>query len=161
MTEAARFWAVDLHVHTPASQDVLERQYGAATASDVVQAALDAGLDAIAITDHNTGEWCDAVSEAAANTSLVVLPGVEITTTEGHLLAIWEEGTPAQIVHECLVRLGIDGNILGKLDISADVGLRDAAERVAESGGLAIAAMQIKKRDCLNYLSLPTFDRPC
>lgn len=101
---------------------------------------MAAGLDAIAITDHNTADWCDEVAEASEGTPLVVLPGVEITTTEGHLLAIWEEGTPARIVNECLIRLGIDGDDQGKLNISAEVGLGDAAKRITKSGGLAIAA---------------------
>jgi AAA domain/PHP domain len=149
MSEHARFWPVDLHVHTPASRDVIERQYGSATPDDVVRAAIDAGLSAIAITDHNTAEWCDDVSAAAEGLPLVVLPGVEITTSEGHLLAIWEEGTQARIVHECLVTLGINGDDLGKLDISAGVGFADAAKRVTEAGGLAIAAHADQKKGLL------------
>jgi hypothetical protein len=142
MTEAsgARFWAVDLHTHTPASQDVNEKAFGATTPEEVVQAALDAHVDAIAVTDHNTSAWCDAVAEAAVGKDLIVLPGVEISTTEGHLLAIWEEGTPSTTVNEVLVRLGIMAADQGKLDIAAEVGLADAAQVVAESNGLAIAA---------------------
>ena len=101
----ARFWAVDLHTHTPASRDVQEKTYGATTPEEVVQAALDADLDAIAVTDHNTSSWCDKIAAAAAGKKLVVLPGVEISTTEGHLLAIWEEGTPSATINEVLVRL--------------------------------------------------------
>ena len=56
MTAAARFWAVDLHVHTPGSSDAKDEHYG--TPGDIVEAALAAGLDAIAITDHNTVSWC-------------------------------------------------------------------------------------------------------
>ncbi|QKS14901.1 PHP domain-containing protein [Curtobacterium sp. Csp2] len=84
----AQFWAVDLHVHTPGSQDADDAHYG--TPEDVVQAALDQGLAAIAVTDHNTAAWCDRMSDAARDTPLVVLPGVELSTREGHLLGIWE-----------------------------------------------------------------------
>jgi hypothetical protein len=136
----ARFWAVDLHTHTPASQDVKSATYGATSATEFVNAAIDAGLNAIAVTDHNTSLWCDDVSQAAEGTELVVLPGVEISTTEGHLLAVWEQGTPGSVVSELLVRLGIKGVDQGKLDISAEVGFAHAAKEVADSGGLAIAA---------------------
>jgi len=137
---AARFWAVDLHTHTPASRDVNAKLYGATTPGDVVQAAIDRGLDAIAVTDHNTTAWCDQVAGAAKGTSLVVLPGVEISTAEGHLLGIWEENTPSTVINELLVLLGIKGADLGKLDIAARVGFADAARKIVECGGLAVAA---------------------
>ncbi|MBT8208059.1 MAG: PHP domain-containing protein, partial [Acidimicrobiia bacterium] len=149
MCSHARFWAIDLHVHTPASADVLERQYGVADADAVVDAAITAGLDAIAVTDHNTASWCDSIAAAAEKTALVVLPGVEITTTEGHLLAIWEEGTAERVVSECLVKLGIDGDDQGKLDISADFGLAESAEIVSRASGIAIAAHADKRKGLL------------
>jgi hypothetical protein len=136
----ARFWAVDLHTHTPASRDVQTKTYGATTAEEVVQAALDAHLDAIGITDHNTSSWCDQVANAAKGTGLIVLPGLEISTTEGHLLAIWEEGTPGSTIDEVLVRLGINKVDQGKLDIAATVGFADAAREVTKANGIAIAA---------------------
>lgn len=136
----ARFWAVDLHVHTPASQDVDAETYGGDSPEDVVQAALSAGLDAIAITDHNTTAWCEAVAAAGTECGVMVLPGVEISTSEGHLLAIFEIGTPAQEINDVLVRLGIKTADHGKLNISAEVGFERAAQEVTEAGGLAIAA---------------------
>lgn len=45
-----------------------------------------------AVTDHNTAGWCDRMAEAADDTTLVVLPGLELSTAEGHLLVIWEQG---------------------------------------------------------------------
>lgn len=136
----ATFWEVDLHVHTPASKDVNDLVYGGTTPEDVVQAALKANLDAIAITDHNTTEWCDQVAAAAADSALIVLPGVEISTKEGHLLAIWEEGTPAKAINETLVRLNIRENDWGNLNTTTEVGFAAAAREVSQDGGIAIAA---------------------
>ncbi len=136
----ARFCAIDLHVHTPASQDVQVETYGGTEPRQVVEAAIAAGLDAIAITDHNTVGWCNAMAEAAQGTALVVLPGVEISTAEGHLLAIWEEGTSTELMEDVLVELGIRRADHGKLDIATRIGFAEAAETVFESGGLAIAA---------------------
>ena len=63
---------IDLHVHTTASD-------GAVTPADVVAAALDLGLKAIAITDHDSVEGVDQALAAAAGTALQVLPGVELS----------------------------------------------------------------------------------
>ncbi|WP_247000697.1 PHP domain-containing protein [Halosolutus gelatinilyticus] len=71
----------DLQVHTdvsPCSRN---------SPRDVVDAALDAGLDGIAITDHDTLDGYEAVA-ALAPDDLAVIPGVEVTTTQGHLLAL-------------------------------------------------------------------------
>jgi hypothetical protein len=149
MTDGAQFWAVDLHTHTPASRDVRAVTYGGNTPEDFVAAALAAGLDAVAITDHNTSAWCESVAAAAAATDRVVLPGVEISTNEGHLLAIWEDGTPCTAVDELLVRLGIGKEDQGKLDIAADVSFAEAAKQVAAAGGLAIAAHIDRQRGVL------------
>ncbi len=143
----ARFWSVDFHVHTPGSQDAKPENYG--SPADIVRAAIAAGLDAIAITDHNTAAWCSSVAEAASGTSLVVLPGVEISTTEGHLLAIWEEGTAPTEIEELLVKLEIGHADRGKLDIAAEVGFAHAARKVHEAGGIAVPAHAEKEKGLL------------
>jgi len=59
----------------------------------VVGRAREAGLDLIAVTDHNTTENAAAVIEAAAGTGLAVLPGIEMTTAEEvHILGLFEPG---------------------------------------------------------------------
>ncbi len=152
----ARFWAVDLHVHTPASRDVQEQldKYGASTAQAIVQAAVDAGLDAIAVTDHNTVDWCEAMATAAVGHDLVVLPGMEISTAEGHMLGIWEVGTPLDVLRDVLVKLGINSQDHGRLDIAATKGFGEAARIVAESNGLAIPAHVDRDKGLLK-LSVP------
>ena len=76
-----RYLKVNLHVHGM-GQDP----------SAVVEAARAAALDLIAITDHQTFAACDAIV-AASKTSgreLTVLPGIEITSTEGaHVLSVF------------------------------------------------------------------------
>lgn len=71
----------DLHVHTNASRD------GESPVSEVIAAAKAAGLDAIAITDHDT---CDGVLEALKlqESELLIIPGVEVSTKQGHLLVL-------------------------------------------------------------------------
>ncbi len=70
----------DLHVHTRFSRD------GESSVEDVLLMAKKAGLDAIAITDHDT---VDGVRYARdLETDIIVLPGIEISTREGHLIAL-------------------------------------------------------------------------
>jgi hypothetical protein len=152
VTAPARMWAVDLHVHTPGSIDASAQDYG--SAADIVAAAVAAGISAIAITDHNTTSWCDAVRASAAGTELVVLPGVEISTTEGHLLGIWEEGTDTSVIEDVLVQVGIKTADHGKLDVAAKSGLAEAARYIAEAGGVAIAAHVEKPRGLLTCISV-------
>ncbi|MEV6523130.1 PHP domain-containing protein [Longispora sp. NPDC051575] len=136
----ASFWAVDLHVHTPASRDVQVQRYGASTPEEVVQAAIDAGLHAIAITDHNTADWCDRVALAAAGRGLVVLPGMEISTNQGHVLGIWEEGTPSSQLADVLIDLGVRRIDHGDLNVCTAGGILHAARIISSHGGIAIAA---------------------
>lgn len=82
--EPARY---DLQVHTDASPCSL------AAPEIVVETAVSAGFDGIAITDHDTTEGVEA-ARAAAPEGFDVIPGVEVTTTEGHLLALGLESPP-------------------------------------------------------------------
>ncbi len=74
---------VDLHVHTTASD-------GQLTPTETVRKALEIGLAAVAITDHDTTEGVPEALEAARGTGLGVIPGVEISTevsrSEAHIL---------------------------------------------------------------------------
>ena len=79
----------DLHIHTCLSP------CGELSMSPraVVERARAAGLDIIAVTDHNTTENAAAVVEAARGTGLAVLPGIELTTAEeAHLLGLFDPG---------------------------------------------------------------------
>lgn len=74
---------LDLHVHSTFSD-------GRDGVEDILEAAVEAGLDGIAITDHDTLEGSfeaeSFVRERGLN--LLVIPGVEVSTSDGHLLAL-------------------------------------------------------------------------
>lgn len=79
----------DLQVHTDASP------CSATSPERVVTAATDAGLDGIAVTDHDTLANVERV-RALAPRDLDVIGGTEVTTTQGHLLALGVDDTPPQ-----------------------------------------------------------------
>ncbi len=76
---------LDLHSHTTFSDGTL-------TPTQLVGAALEAGVKALAITDHDTlAGWDEAI--AAATDQLEIVPGVELSTVEGgrslHILGFY------------------------------------------------------------------------
>ncbi len=65
----------------------------------IVRRALEAGLEIIAISDHNSAGNALAVVRAAEGTPLVVIPGMEITTLEEvHVLALFPNVERALVV---------------------------------------------------------------
>ena len=57
----------------------------------IVRQALARGLNLIAVTDHNAAANCAAVMQAAQDTGLAVLPGMEVQTVEEvHTLCLFD-----------------------------------------------------------------------
>jgi predicted metal-dependent phosphoesterase TrpH len=63
----------DFHIHTTASD-------GSLSPKEVVLAARSAGIDTIAITDHNTTYGIDQAAMAGRLYGVSVIPGVELST---------------------------------------------------------------------------------
>jgi len=70
----------DLHVHTSASAD------GHCDVMDVITHAKKAGLNAVAITDHDT--TASAKRALAVNSDILIIPGIEVSTKQGHVLLL-------------------------------------------------------------------------
>ena len=139
LSSGAQWLKVDLHVHTPASSDMAKR-WREASPEDVVRIAQEKQLDAIAITDHNTAKWCDRVRKAAEDTPLTVFPGVEISTHQGHILAIFDTDVSATVIEDLLIRVGFDRDKFGSLDFATEKGIVDVSNCIAEADGVAVAA---------------------
>jgi predicted metal-dependent phosphoesterase TrpH len=79
----------------------------------VLEAARRAGLDLIAITDHDDLRGARQARDLGPRYGIGVIPGVEITTAEGHLLAYWvERPVPAgRPLIETLLRVGEQGGL--------------------------------------------------
>jgi predicted metal-dependent phosphoesterase TrpH len=114
--------AVDLHVHS-------SRSDGSDTPSELVQLALDAGLTAIALSDHDTLAGIPEARSAARGTALELIPAVELSVDwplgTMHVVACWIEPGPGPLqdrldairlarrrrnseILEALSRLGMD-----------------------------------------------------
>jgi predicted metal-dependent phosphoesterase TrpH len=101
----------DLHIHTIYSYD------GTATVPAVLRRAKEIGLNVIAITDHDEVTGALEAVKLASHYGVEVIPGSEITTAEGDLLALF--------IHE---------------KIQPGLSLIETLLRVKEQGGVAVAA---------------------
>ncbi len=107
----------DCHVHSTASQG------GELTPEQLAAAARAAGLDFLAVTEHNTSET-HAAWTAHAGGDLLVILGEEIATRTGHWLALGIR--PGQVVDW---RYGVRDELVG-----------GQVELVRRAGGLCMAA---------------------
>ncbi|MCW4000873.1 MAG: CehA/McbA family metallohydrolase [Candidatus Bathyarchaeota archaeon] len=69
----------DLHVHTTYSNDSL------ITPKNLVFYAKKRGLNAVAVTDHNS---LDGAYKIAKETDFLIIPGMEVSSADGHIVAL-------------------------------------------------------------------------
>lgn len=148
---------IDLHAHSSASD-------GTDSPADLVAAATSAGLDIVALTDHDTfSGWDDALS-AAATAGVHVLPGVEMSCAlDGislHVLGYLPDPTYGPLVdelartrgdripraREMVRRLAADGYPLTWEDVLAQVGPEGTVGRPHIADAL-VAAGVVASRD--------------
>lgn len=145
------WWKFDFHNHTPASSDFDPAEIDSLTPRDWLLAYMQAGVDCVAVTDHNCANWIGKLQSALHKLAseappgyrpLHLFPGMEISTPEPlHILALFAPGTAQSL---------LDNLIHGELTLldpnlpSADCTVQEPAARVIDiihaHGGLAIAA---------------------
>lgn len=135
---------VDFHVHTPISQCYEERMYPEVNRhtkpEDIVSAALEAGVEAIVITDHNSAEGVASMLEAAKGSGLHVFPGMELSLRGGHVLAVFDADTPLRVLYNLLAEVYFPEETWGDGFKQSPVWMDEGFARIEELGGLAIAA---------------------
>lgn len=67
----------DLHAHSAVSD-------GTETPAELVRAAATAGLGTVALTDHDSTAGWEEASDAARETGITLIPGMELSTHYGH-----------------------------------------------------------------------------
>ena len=149
----SRWWKFDFHSHTPASHD-----YGKGpnhsklrqiTPRQWLIGFMCAGIDCVAITDHNTGEWVDSLKEALNELAdenppefrpLHLFPGVEITANGNiHILAILDKDKRTADIDSLLGAVKCRSN-RGASDIASDLSPIEVIQAVLDRGHLPILA---------------------
>ena len=139
----SRWWRIDFHAHSPESYDF---KLGGDSDSDDwrswVATAREAGIHAVAITDHNTAEGIYRIQQATSEVenAPVIFPGVELTSSDGrHLLLLVDPGSTQQHVEEILSRSGVPVDQRGKMDALAQLGVEQILDTFG-SDALVIGA---------------------
>lgn len=91
MKNGALFYKADLHIHSygvgSGSFDVTDTSN---TPEAIVDTAFDKGLKVISVTDHNEILNSIIAVNYSKDRDILVVPGIEISTTQGHLLLYFE-----------------------------------------------------------------------
>lgn len=160
-----QWYKVDLHIHTPASQDY---QQDNVTFLDILREAERKDIDILAFTDHNTVAGYRTMKDEMENLELLeklgrltnvehqrlqeyrrlferilLLKGVEFTATFGfHILGIFDPDTPIRDLEFLLLKLNIPVDKLdeGATDVGATADVLTAYRLIDEAGGITIAA---------------------
>ena len=107
----------DLHIHTRFSKT---KRWGSASLIEpkqLLDKAVQLGLDGLAVTDHDQIEGSLLVAELAPHWGLLAVPGIEVSSADGHILA-----------------LGVTRMIPKGLSAA------DTIYRIHDQGGIAVAA---------------------
>ena len=148
----------DFHIHTllsPCGDDDM-------TPGNIVGMAILKGLDAIAITDHNTAANARACFECGKRAGLTVVPGMEIETSEDvHLVALFESPDGAEEMGEFVQKklpyiknrpdifghqfiMDADDNVVREvpklLSTATSLSLKEAVDAIRTLGGVCIPA---------------------
>lgn len=148
----------DLHIHSclsPCGDDDM-------TPANIAGMAALKGLEAVALTDHNTARNCPAFMEAGEEYGLLCIPGMELTTEEEvHVLCLFEDLKAAlefdRYVYSMLIQVpnksavfgnqfiyGADDKVIGtepNLLINATrIEFEHVYEKVTEYGGVMVPA---------------------
>ena len=99
--------SVELHAHSSLSYD------GRDPVEDLLERAAAVGLDALAVTDHDEIDASLDAAAKAADYGLVGIPGMEVSSSAGHVLGLGiEELVPAGLsFQETLDRIHDQGGI--------------------------------------------------
>lgn len=94
---------IDLHAHTSPRSNCSRT-----TLEELVDTARVRGLDALCITEHDVRWPDDELADASRLLGFPLIPGVELTTDVGHVLAfgplrkpLWMGYSLAELVEEC------------------------------------------------------------
>lgn len=140
----ARFYKTDLHIHTPASKCWLDEKK-----PDSIERIFDQlaarGIEVVAITDHNSVDSVDRAKISGKRLGIQVFPGVEVSTKEGHVLAIFDLAKPTSEIDDWLTRLGFtksergNKNTLAQDQQGNSLSITNVFDLIEKEGGIAIA----------------------
>ena len=144
----SKWYKVDFHVHTPVSSDYQDVNI---TPEQWLLAAMNKGLDAVVVTDHNSGAWVDKLKAAYEKLKshsldikdfreLIIFPGVEITADHGiHVLGVFDPSCDSRVIVSLLAQCGIIDRF-GRADTFSRKSFSDVISIIEKAKGIPIPA---------------------
>ena len=149
----SRWWKFDFHTHTPASADYGKgpdqaslRRIGP---EDWLLGFMRAGVDCVAVTDHNSGEWVDRLKSALSHLEedqhdefrpLYLFPGVEVTANGNiHILAVFDTDGDSSNIDKLLGDVRYRGHP-GASDRAAEEAPIGVVEAIRKAAAIPILA---------------------
>ena len=152
LIHGAKWWKFDFHNHTPKSNDFGKGDalQMAITPEAWLLMYMNAGLDCVAITDHNSGEWIDVlktalsemeISQPTGYKKLYLFPGVEISASGNtHILALFDTTSDTKKIQALLGAVGFPSDQFGTSDAVTDKTVEFVINEIHKTGGIAIPA---------------------
>lgn len=154
MINGAKWWKFDFHNHTPKSNDFGkgDGNHKAITPENWLLMYMNAGIDCVAITDHNSGGWIDNLKETLAAMEisepkptgyrkLFLFPGVEISASGNiHILALFDPNAGTAEVQTLLGTVRFPAEHIGTTDAVSPDSVEDIINAIHTAGAVAIPA---------------------
>ena len=127
---------VDLHVHSTCSD-------GTFTPEELVDYAIQKGLTAFALTDHDTTDGIDEAVRAAAGTGLEVIPGTELSCIyegkEIHIIGLFIDHHSPELVRALTqLRKDRDNRNMEMLSLFQKDGFMITENALTKGGSLSV-----------------------
>ena len=91
VNNGAKFYKADLHIHSFGEEGSFDVTDTTMTPENIVDTAIEKGLSIISITDHNEDRNVKRALKHAEGKNILVIPGIEVSTLQGHLLLYFEK----------------------------------------------------------------------
>ncbi len=117
---------------------------------------MQAGLDCVVLSDHNSGDWIDRLKAKNKELQeqenkpdwfieLTIFPGVEITVGGGnkcrvHLLAIFDPSCNGNTITSVLGACGIHSGFCDDQQTATTTSFLDTVQNIKKADGISIAA---------------------
>lgn len=159
----SRWWKFDFHTHTPASKDTRAWQQAIGKPDEVTPEKwlleyMQAEIDCVVVTDHNSGAWIDKlktayqqmrISTVEGFREITIFPGVELSVNGGvHILAVFDPSAGTGDIDGLLGAVGYTGT-KGDSDGVTSKSLKQVIEIVLRLGAIPIPAHADKDKGIL------------
>jgi len=144
----SKWWKFDFHTHTPVSMDYGKSDHLIKTSMTPRQWLLDyisKGVECVAVTDHNSGDWIDKLKSEAESLRLEghnihIFPGVEISSHGNiHILGIFDPSKTSNSIAQIIGEVRYNGTP-GDSNAVTECSPQEVIDIIIKRDGVAIPA---------------------